>query len=105
MSFCHILLLFAMITSLFSDSSNISLMDADVWFQPGFSDGEDFIRTSKGQLQFLIIQSFIKDGIMDNAGIFHSFTAYRAGVKLKAILIRHLSHLSAQNSAVLFGVA
>ncbi|XP_052386606.1 serine/threonine-protein kinase pim-1-like [Carassius gibelio] len=31
-------LLFAMITSLFPDSSDISLMDADVWFQPGFSD-------------------------------------------------------------------
>ncbi|XP_050989479.1 serine/threonine-protein kinase pim-1 [Labeo rohita] len=30
-------LLFAMITSLFPDSSDISLMDADVWFQPGYS--------------------------------------------------------------------
>ncbi|XP_067279630.1 serine/threonine-protein kinase pim-1-like [Pseudorasbora parva] len=31
-------LLFTMITSLFPDSSDIELMDADVWFQPGFSD-------------------------------------------------------------------
>ncbi|XP_073682714.1 serine/threonine-protein kinase pim-1-like [Garra rufa] len=31
-------LLFAMITSLFPDSSDIGLMDADIWFQPGFSD-------------------------------------------------------------------
>ncbi|KAL1247790.1 hypothetical protein QQF64_023166 [Cirrhinus molitorella] len=31
-------LLFVMITSLFPDSTDIDLMDADVWFQPGFSD-------------------------------------------------------------------
>ncbi|KAF4103808.1 hypothetical protein G5714_014795 [Onychostoma macrolepis] len=31
-------LLFRMITSLFPDSSDIGWMDADVWFQPGFSD-------------------------------------------------------------------
>lgn len=40
-------LLFAMITSLFPDSSNISLMNADVWFQPGFSDGENIITAEK----------------------------------------------------------
>ncbi|XP_051734848.1 serine/threonine-protein kinase pim-2-like [Ctenopharyngodon idella] len=31
-------LLFAMITSLYPDSSDINLIDADIWFQPGFSD-------------------------------------------------------------------
>ncbi|XP_073683958.1 serine/threonine-protein kinase pim-2-like [Garra rufa] len=31
-------LLFRMITSLFPESSDISLMDTDIWLQPGFSD-------------------------------------------------------------------
>jgi len=40
-------LLFAMITSLYPDSSDINLIDADIWFQPGFSDGENFITKKK----------------------------------------------------------
>lgn len=32
-------LVFVMITSLYPDSCDIGLMDADAWFQPGFSDG------------------------------------------------------------------
>lgn len=40
-------LLFSMIISLFPDSSDISLMDTDVWFQPGFSDGEKIITAEK----------------------------------------------------------
>ncbi|ROL48044.1 Serine/threonine-protein kinase pim-2 [Anabarilius grahami] len=42
-------LLFAMITSLYPDSSDINLMDADIWFQPGFSDGRPVGHGEEGQ--------------------------------------------------------
>uniref|UniRef100_A0A671R2N6 non-specific serine/threonine protein kinase n=1 Tax=Sinocyclocheilus anshuiensis TaxID=1608454 RepID=A0A671R2N6_9TELE len=40
-------LLFAMIASLFPNSGDIGLMDADVWFHSGFSDGVKFIAAKK----------------------------------------------------------
>lgn len=49
-------LLFASITRFFPDSSNISLMDADVWFQQGFSDGKNFITTKKRTIAILWLQ-------------------------------------------------
>ncbi len=68
-------LLFRMITSIFPDSSDIGLMDADAWLQPGFSDGEKFITTKEGQMQNRENSGFKKEVLMDNEGVSPSFAA------------------------------
>lgn len=61
-------LLFNMMSNRYPYSSDINLMDTDVWIEPGFSDGKNLILIMQNREN----SSFINNGLLDNAGISHS---------------------------------